>query len=132
MPYQVVQIQEDNCIGCTKCVAACPVDAIVGASQTNHAVLTEYCIGCALCLPPCPVQCIDIISIPTPIDSKARAQLAKDRIKKRNERLKKNQALKAQQDHARALQAQDEIAQAIARSQSKKKFIWGHEHQEQA
>ena len=52
------RIDEARCIGCTLCVAACPVDAIVGAAKLMHTVLTTRCTGCALCLPPCPVDCI--------------------------------------------------------------------------
>lgn len=59
----VVMIREAECIGCTKCIQACPVDAIVGASKLMHTVLAEYCTGCNLCIPPCPVDCIDIVSI---------------------------------------------------------------------
>jgi electron transport complex protein RnfB len=53
-------IKEDECIGCTKCIAACPVDAIIGSAKMMHSVLTEDCTGCELCLAPCPVDCIDL------------------------------------------------------------------------
>jgi electron transport complex protein RnfB len=62
-PDSVVIIREAECIGCTKCIQACPVDAIVGASKLMHTVLAEYCTGCNLCIPPCPVDCIDIVII---------------------------------------------------------------------
>jgi Na+-translocating ferredoxin:NAD+ oxidoreductase subunit B len=55
---QVAVIDEPACIGCTKCIQACPVDAIVGASKLMHTVIAEWCTGCELCLPPCPVDCI--------------------------------------------------------------------------
>jgi len=54
-------IREDECIGCTKCISACPVDAIIGAGKLMHTVLTDLCTGCELCIPPCPVDCIDLI-----------------------------------------------------------------------
>jgi len=54
-------IREDECIGCTLCIAACPVDAIVGAGKFMHTVISDECTGCELCLPPCPVDCIDMI-----------------------------------------------------------------------
>lgn len=54
----VAWIDEPACIGCTKCIQACPVDAIVGASRYMHTVLAEECTGCELCIPPCPVDCI--------------------------------------------------------------------------
>jgi len=57
----VARIDEDLCIGCTLCIAACPVDAIVGAAKAMHTVLASRCIGCELCLPPCPVDCIAML-----------------------------------------------------------------------
>lgn len=56
-------IREDECIGCTKCIDACPVDAIIGTGKMMHTILTDLCTGCELCIPPCPVDCIDIITI---------------------------------------------------------------------
>lgn len=60
----IAVIRESECIGCTKCIQACPVDAILGADKLMHTVITDECIGCKLCLPPCPVDCIDLISLP--------------------------------------------------------------------
>jgi Na+-translocating ferredoxin:NAD+ oxidoreductase subunit B len=57
----VALIDESRCIGCTLCIDACPVDAIVGAAQLMHTVVEPWCIGCALCLPPCPVDCIAMV-----------------------------------------------------------------------
>lgn len=62
-PDSVVFIRESECIGCTKCIQACPVDAIVGASKMMHTVLADHCTGCNLCIPPCPVDCIDIVYV---------------------------------------------------------------------
>lgn len=56
-------IDEDICIGCTLCVQACPVDAIVGAAKLMHTVIARECTGCELCLPPCPVDCISLIPV---------------------------------------------------------------------
>ena len=61
----VVVIDEQVCIGCTLCIQACPVDAIVGAAKLMHTVIESECTGCDLCLPPCPVDCIDIVEIKT-------------------------------------------------------------------
>jgi len=62
-PPQVAHIIEADCIGCTKCIQACPVDAIVGAAKYMHTVLADLCTGCELCLPPCPVDCIELHSL---------------------------------------------------------------------
>ena len=59
---QVAYIREDECIGCTKCIQACPVDAILGAAKQMHTVIVSECTGCDLCVEPCPVDCIDMIS----------------------------------------------------------------------
>lgn len=59
-PRPVVFIDEAWCIGCTLCIKACPVDAIVGASKLMHTVIESYCTGCELCLPVCPVDCIEL------------------------------------------------------------------------
>ena len=58
---QVAVIVEADCIGCTKCIQACPVDAIIGAPKRMHTVIEDLCTGCELCLPPCPVDCIDLV-----------------------------------------------------------------------
>ncbi|MDH5434855.1 MAG: electron transport complex subunit RsxB [Gammaproteobacteria bacterium] len=59
----VAIIREDECIGCTKCIQACPVDAIVGAAKLMHTVIESECTGCDLCVPPCPVDCIDMVTV---------------------------------------------------------------------
>lgn len=60
-PVVVALIREAECIGCTKCIQACPVDAIVGGSKRMHTVIADLCTGCELCIPPCPVDCIDLV-----------------------------------------------------------------------
>jgi len=60
----VARIDEARCIGCTLCIQACPVDAIVGAAKRMHTVIAELCTGCDLCVPPCPVDCIDMLPVP--------------------------------------------------------------------
>jgi electron transport complex protein RnfB len=65
----VAYIREDECIGCTKCIQACPVDAILGAAKQMHTVIVSECTGCDLCVEPCPVDCIDLLSEETTVQS---------------------------------------------------------------
>ncbi len=60
-PLAIAVIDEDLCIGCTICIQACPVDAILGASKQMHTVIESECTGCDLCVEPCPVDCIDMV-----------------------------------------------------------------------
>lgn len=62
---KVAFIREDECIGCTKCLQACPVDAILGAAKQMHTVIADECTGCDLCVEPCPVDCIDMLPVAT-------------------------------------------------------------------
>jgi Na+-translocating ferredoxin:NAD+ oxidoreductase subunit B len=81
----VALVDEARCIGCARCIDACPVDAIAGAPGFMHTVIAAYCTGCELCLPPCPVDCIDLVPPPGPwtaTDAKSaqrRAASRKDR-----------------------------------------------------
>ena len=68
-PAQVAIIDEAVCIGCTLCIHACPVDAIVGAAKLMHTVISDDCTGCELCIPPCPVDCIDLVNPPQTVAS---------------------------------------------------------------
>ena len=61
-PRTVAVIDEAVCIGCTKCIQVCPVDAILGAPQVMHSILFDECTGCGLCLVPCPVDCIALVA----------------------------------------------------------------------
>lgn len=68
---QVARIDESNCIGCTKCIQACPVDAIIGSTKAVHTVVSDLCTGCDLCVSPCPTDCIELRPIaPTPANWK--------------------------------------------------------------
>lgn len=60
---KIAYVREDECIGCTKCIQACPVDAILGAAKQMHTVITSECTGCDLCVEPCPVDCIDMLPV---------------------------------------------------------------------
>jgi electron transport complex protein RnfB len=90
---RVAFIDEERCIGCTKCLPPCPVDAIVGARQRMHTVLVETCTGCELCVAPCPVDCIIMIprlaapgaalALPDATASRARFDAHNARIERR-------------------------------------------------
>jgi electron transport complex protein RnfB len=68
-PPALAVIDEDTCIGCTLCIQACPVDAILGAGKQMHTVIAAECTGCELCLPPCPVDCIIMEPVPTTLET---------------------------------------------------------------
>ena len=90
-PPQVAVVDEEACIGCTKCIQACPVDAIVGASKRMHTVIASWCTGCELCLPPCPVDCIALVPVP----ALPPADLSRARHRQRAERLQREAAEQA-------------------------------------
>ncbi|WP_058369726.1 RnfABCDGE type electron transport complex subunit B [Psychrobacter sp. ENNN9_III] len=74
-PHEVrAIIREDDCIGCTKCIPACPVDAIVGTGKHMHTIFTDLCTGCELCIAPCPVDCIDLVPIERELSAAERLQ----------------------------------------------------------
>ena len=75
-------IREDDCIGCTKCIPACPVDAIVGTGKHMHTIFTDLCTGCELCIAPCPVDCIDLVTIERTL-SKTERTLEQDDLRQR-------------------------------------------------
>jgi electron transport complex protein RnfB len=81
----VALIDEARCVGCRRCIDACPVDAIAGAQGFLHTVIAAYCTGCELCLPPCPVDCIDLAPPPGPW-TREDATAAKTRARRRKKR----------------------------------------------
>jgi electron transport complex protein RnfB len=86
----VAVINEQACIGCTLCIQACPVDAILGAAKLMHTVIEQECTGCALCIPPCPVDCISLRESAKPLSREQRksvATLARRRFEFRTRRL---------------------------------------------
>lgn len=88
----IALIDESRCIGCTLCIAACPVDAIAGAKGLMHTVIEAYCIGCDLCLPPCPVDCISMLASRGEW-SRANGEAAKRRARARKARAKSHAAI---------------------------------------
>jgi electron transport complex protein RnfB len=120
-PAQIAYIREAECIGCTKCIQACPVDAIVGAAKLMHTVIIDECTGCDLCVAPCPVDCIEMHPLPLatvlPIvgglafsleEQQARAtkrNRARRRFEQRNARLDREEQQKIAERQARAQRA---------------------------
>ncbi len=98
-PPLVALIDEDTCIGCTKCIQACPVDAIVGTAKRMHTIIAAECTGCELCLPPCPVDCIALVPAAGAPLARAqvllRASTARMRFAARNTRLAASRRNKA-------------------------------------
>lgn len=96
-PKAVALIDEQDCIGCTLCIDACPVDAIVGAAKQMHTVIETECTGCELCLAPCPVDCIRM----TPPTKLVAALESSHSILIENGSLNENEVKKRAADHAR-------------------------------
>ncbi len=120
-----VKIDEQACIGCTKCLQACPVDAIVGASKQMHTIIQDDCTGCELCIEPCPVDCISIVpSIPKdPASETTFQQLSKLRYQQRQKRLQQLKTRHTQtHQEAKKQSHQDYIAAARARVTQKRKL----------
>lgn len=123
-PAMTANIRESECIGCTKCIQACPVDAIIGSSKQLHAVLTQECTGCGLCLAPCPVDCIDMLSLNQP---NYKPQQARQRYyaKKQRQELKQNEttSVKIKTISQPNEQATAYIQAAIRRTKEKKQRL---------
>lgn len=122
-PTLLAVVREEECIGCTKCIQACPVDAIIGAAKVMHTVISDACTGCELCIPPCPVDCIDLVNIDERNEQQKQhmAEQSRQRYQKHTQRLKKHQHAKLNQDKIGTISArQAAIAQAVARTKMKK------------
>lgn len=111
----VAVIDESRCIGCTLCIEACPVDAIVGARGLMHTVIENHCIGCDLCVPPCPVDCI-AMQAPRGTWTAADAAAAKRRAVRRKLRLAAQADLPLPSKVAR----QSTVSAAIARVRARR------------
>jgi len=106
----IASINPQHCIGCTLCIKACPVDAIMGSSKRRHAVLAELCTGCELCIPPCPVDCIDMVFMPEfSAWDQPQAHSARARMQAREVRLMWQKDEQAQRLEAKAIHKLDEL-----------------------
>ncbi|MFJ1269663.1 RnfABCDGE type electron transport complex subunit B [Legionella lytica] len=126
----VAVIREADCIGCTKCIKACPVDAIIGSGKLMHAIISHECTGCGLCVPPCPVDCIEMVTLAGPDYDQ---DLARQRFNDKQTRLLRDEHQKQQAYREKRLLTknsanqsqdvkakQDYIQQALARVKAKK------------
>lgn len=125
-PRTLARIVEADCIGCTKCIQACPVDAIVGASKMMHTVIADDCTGCELCVPACPVDCIVLLPMPAGQIDKAHADAAREHFQRREARLERqcqqrNAELTAHKAAVgeRAVQG-NPVLEALARAKARK------------
>jgi len=96
-PPEVARIIEEQCIGCVKCIAACPVDAIIGAAKFMHTVIAAECTGCGLCVAPCPVDCIVMEPVAGQVyEKRVRSALSKRRYEARCLRQEQEAAAQAE------------------------------------
>jgi electron transport complex protein RnfB len=131
-PRKLARIDEATCIGCTLCIQACPVDAILGAAQQMHTVIADECTGCELCVPACPVDCITLIPVTLessandwrwPQYAPAQVARARRRCEARLQRLQARAGRGAWIAAVPAISTEDirrEIAAAVARVRAKK------------
>ena len=118
----LAHIREAECIGCTKCIQACPVDAIIGSAKHMHSVLAHECTGCGLCVEPCPVDCIEILTVPAPQYERetARARFIHKKIRTQQADEEQIRRYRENQRLADKKAKQHYILSAIQRANSKK------------
>lgn len=128
-PPKVAFIRESECIGCTRCIQACPVDAIIGAAKQMHTVIAEQCTGCELCVPVCPVDCIDMPEAasgtgqplwpPVTTADANRAATAREHYQARLKRQNRDRRSR-RGNRAETAQKRETIAAAMARARAKR------------
>ncbi len=123
-PRMLARVVENQCIGCTKCIQVCPVDAIVGAAKLMHTVLSDDCTGCELCVPACPVDCIVLepmslsqVNDPDHADA-ARSHFQRREARLAEERAEREAALAAQKAQVAAIKENPVLA-ALARAKAR-------------
>ena len=120
-PRLVAFIREAECIGCTKCIDACPVDAILGSAKHMHTVIAAECIGCKLCVSPCPIDCIDMITLPSLQQNSMERKCYTEHVKNRFRARKKRLIQKTQETISKNVTERKKyIADAILRAQAKR------------
>jgi electron transport complex protein RnfB len=125
-PRTLARIIEADCIGCTKCIQVCPVDAIVGANKLMHTVIADDCTGCERCVPACPVDCIVLEPMPAAqADDPAYADTARVHFERREARLATQHAQREAELASRKAQvhvtgASQSVLDALARAKAKK------------
>lgn len=127
-PRTLAHIIEADCIGCTKCIQACPVDAIVGASKLMHTVIADDCTGCELCVPACPVDCIVLLPMPPEQIDQTHADAARDNFQRRETRLDKIRVERETELTARKAAVdggvqRNPVLEALARAKAKKQEL---------
>jgi electron transport complex protein RnfB len=124
-PRTLAVIVEADCIGCTKCIQACPVDAIVGAAKLMHSVIVDDCTGCELCVPACPVDCIELVPMPAANQDQAHADAARRHFNRREARLLSNEVQRDAELAARKAAvgegavARNPVLEALARAKAR-------------
>ncbi|AHX13845.1 electron transporter RnfB [Dyella jiangningensis] len=124
-PRMLARVVEADCIGCTKCIQACPVDAIVGAAKLMHTVVADDCTGCELCVPACPVDCIVLEPMPlAQVEDPAHADAARAHFERREARLAREQAqrdteLAARKAEVATAAQSNPVLAALARARAK-------------
>jgi H+/Na+-translocating ferredoxin:NAD+ oxidoreductase subunit B len=123
----IARVDEARCIGCTLCLEACPVDAIIGAPKRMHAVLAALCTGCGLCVPPCPVDCVAMVpagrswSAADAVDARARYARHRARIAASSQRRAPAAAAPAESEDAGRARRREAIERAFARARARRR-----------